>query len=181
MRRAWSRWSAAGQGGEQYLEDALLIQHFAFQGFALASQQAPPGDFGGKRSSSRCQRAKSPTHNLLSGSQPEGWPTITCPSYQAGKRARPIYLSGQPNGTQGRWRVARRFPKIAPCSLNRSLPYPQGSQLILQPSCWGVTRPVFHFHTSMSSCRPKATIACLRRRTCTRPLSKTPRHFLTSQ
>jgi len=77
--------------------------------WALAS----PGSFWWKRFPNRCHRAISPMHNLLSGSKRSGWPNITCPNYQEGKRARPIYLTVECLTHPGRKRVARRFPKVA--------------------------------------------------------------------
>jgi len=78
-------------------------------------------------------------------------------------------------------RVARRFPKNRFMLLKVQCSGRLLVQVISQPSCSGVTLPVFHFQTSINSCRAKATIICLRPRRCIWGLSSTPRHFLTSQ
>jgi hypothetical protein len=73
-----------------------------------------------------------------------------------------------PSGAAGG--LPRELTGRAPFSENRfigAMEWPwacYGLTVMLQPRLSGLALPVFHFQRSMSSCRAKATTACLRRR-----------------
>lgn len=171
-----------GARGEQDLDSEPDFPILA-AGVLRRPRAQGPHDLSGKTFFQRESSGQSSTHNLLSGSQPKGWPMLTCPRYRTGKRARPIYrtVEGAPHqGTCGSRAVFRKIAAGSSGTENQNnLRFPP--QVICQPSFSGVTFPVFHFHRSINNCRAKATMTCLRRRACALGFSRTLAHFCTSQ